>query len=215
MNDIHILVLGQSNVANHGSGARQSNWGSCWCDGIRRRLADPLPGGTGEEGSVWTRLGPLLKGRGTISNFSVTVLARGGTSSADWAAGGKCYKRLLSAVPIVESSTEPVSHLLYHQGEKDTLLMTSSEAYFEQFLTLHEFISTTWPQLPFIVCTASHRDGVRSEAVRRAQNRIQTQLAGCQPGPDTDTLGSEFRRDDTHFNEAGLDAFARMLAATL
>jgi len=210
---LHLLVLGQSNVASHGQGRRASAWGTCWSDGKAYPLADPLPGGSGKEGSVWTRLAPLLERRGDLESFAVTVLAQGGTSMADWAVSGKCHARLLKAAPVIHAATEPVSHVLYHQGERDTLLKTGCDAYFDGFVSLHQTITKLWPGAPIIVCTASHRMGVRSEAVRLAQRRIQTELDGCIAGPDTDTLGSALRRDDTHFNEEGLAAFADLLAA--
>ena len=59
-----------------------------------------------QKGSVWTRLAPLLEGRGDVASFAVTVLAQGGTSMADWAANGKCHARLLAAAPW---STRPPS----------------------------------------------------------------------------------------------------------
>lgn len=209
---IHILVLGQSNVANHGQGRRRSTWGACWHDGVKLPLNDPIPGGTGQEGSVWTRLAPLLEHAGDIGDFSVTVLAEGGTSMADWAAGGRCHRRLKEAVPQIQALDEGITHLLFHQGERDTLLRTTSEAYFTDFLTLHELTSSLWPRCPMFVCMASHRMGVTSAAVRSAQKRIQREVPICIPGPDTDALGSELRRDDTHFNERGLEVFARQLA---
>lgn len=188
------------------------DWGSCYFQGSRKPLADPIPGGSGEEGSVWTRVAPLVRAAGTVSDFAVTVLAQGGTSAAQWAPGGSCFKTLEAATPKIESCGQPVTHIVYHQGERDTFLGTNEADYLKSFEGLHDYLVSNWPGIPIYVCTVSHRMGATSEAVRRAQQHMQTTFAGCSAGPDTDKLGPELRRDNTHFSAAGLEEFAKEMA---
>jgi hypothetical protein len=211
---MHILVLGQSNVASHGKERRVCDWGCCWHEAKRYALVDPLPGGTGTDGSVWTRLAPRLQARGDVADFAVTVLAQGGTSVADWAPAGKCHQLLLRSIPSIRE-TPPLTHILYHQGERDTFLKTAKADYVASFRALAAVLTAVWPGVPLILCTVSYRMGETSEAVRDAQAELVASVPGCRPGPDTDSLGRDMRRDGTHFNAAGLEAFADMLARIL
>ncbi|MEZ5776622.1 MAG: sialate O-acetylesterase, partial [Hyphomicrobiaceae bacterium] len=146
--------------------------------------------------------------------FAVTVLAQGGTSAADWSLGGKCHRLLEAAIPAIRKAP-PVTHIVYHQGERDTFLKTARAAYVASFRSLAARLAHEWPAAPILLCTASYRMGVTSQEVRAAQAELVATMAGCRPGPDTDSLGADMRRDDTHFNAAGLEAFAAMLAALL
>jgi hypothetical protein len=212
---IHLLVLGQSNVANHGKGPRKSDWGECWHDGQRYPLHDPLPGASGRDASVFPRLASRLRETLRPEAFAVTVLAQSGTSVADWADGGRCNARLREAIPTICTHHPPVSHILYHQGERDSYLGTSGSDYIGHFLTLKRLLNETWPGVSCIVCTASYRLGAISEEVRAAQSLIQTSLPNCLEGPDTDLIGSDYRFDNIHFNENGLDYFAEELCRSI
>lgn len=210
---LHILVLGQSNVASHGKPKSQSAFGKVYHQGRFLALADPIPGGTGADGSVWTRVAPLLKERLPLSEFVVSVLAQGGTAVSDWSTGGKCFEAMRQALPQIANCPVPVTHVLYHQGERDTLLETDQTTYVAQFSKLHEEVSKTF-DVPWIVCRVSYRMGVTSADVIAAQDEIIGATPGFIAGPNTDQFGSDYRYDDTHFNERGLNAFAGLLADT-
>lgn len=208
---IHILVLGQSNVANHGQPRATSDFGGVFHAGACLPLSDPIPGGSGEGGSVWTRFAPLMRDSNLAPDLRITLRAQGGTAIADWSKSGKHFEELLRDLPAIRSCPVPVTHVLYHQGERDTMLGTDEVGYVSRFLELHDAVSGALPQAEWIVCRASYRMGVTSETVRRAQDAIVARLSKCRAGFDTDQLGSEYRYDDTHFNEKGLQAFARGL----
>lgn len=212
---IHLLVLGQSNVANHGKGRRESDWGECWHDGQRYPLHDPLPGGSGRGASVFPRLATRLRETLRPKVFAVTVLAQGGTSVADWAEGGRCNVGLREAIPTIRSLHPPVSHILYHQGERDTYLGTAAGDYAARFSTLKRLLDENWPGVSCILCTASYRLGTRSDEVRAAQTFVRTSLPNCREGPDTDLIGPDYRFDNLHFSEDGLDRFADELCKTI
>ncbi|MCH9806516.1 MAG: hypothetical protein K0U74_02175 [Alphaproteobacteria bacterium] len=211
---VHVLVLGQSNVANHGKPKGSSDFGRAYHDGSFHPLVDPLPGGTGKEGTVWTRVAPLLRDRLQLSDFVVSLLAQGGTSVGDWSTGGKCFEAMRAAIPKIAECPVPVTHVLYHQGERDTLLETDTASYVAQFSKLHEEVQKTF-QVPWIVCRVSYRMGVTSADVIAAQDEIIRSTPGCIAGPNTDQFGSDYRYDDTHFNEKGVNAFAAELAETI
>lgn len=209
---MHILVLGQSNVASHGMPPSQSDWGQVYHQGAFSPLSDPIIGGTGKGGSVWTRFAPLLHQTGMVDDLVLSVCADGGTSVSDWSQGGKCFQKLVDEdLPSIKKCPQAVTHIVYHQGERDTLLETKTDEYIALFRPLHAVLEENFPGLPIIVCKVSHRMGVTSEEVRSAQAEIQSKMTNCIPGPDTDSLGSNFRYDDTHLNENGLEAFAGLM----
>ena len=55
-----LLVLGQSNAGNHGETRSDSTFGVLLAEGRCYRMADPLAGGTGSGGSIWTRLASFV-----------------------------------------------------------------------------------------------------------------------------------------------------------
>jgi hypothetical protein len=205
---IHILVLGQSNVSSHGRPRAMSDFGRVFHAGKFLPLRDPVPGGSGDGGSVWTRLAPLMRDAKVTSDLVVTVRAQGGTSVADWSENGKCFRALMSDIPQIQGCGVPVTHVVYHQGERDNFLRTDADSYVQRFMLLHRAIADQFPQAEWIVCRASYRMGKTSDAVRQAQSTIIDGLPNCRAGCDTDQFGRDYRYDDTHFNEAGLSAFA-------
>jgi len=213
---LHLLVLGQSNVANHGKRLSHCDWGHYLHQGEKKRLSDPIPGGSGKGGSVWTRLSPLLKQSGLTDEFIVSVLARGGTSVGDWSSGGKCFMPFeKDHLPALKGGPTPVTHIIYHQGERDTLLETGRKEYVDAFRPLHKLLRKNFPEAPIFICTASYRFGVCSEAVRDAQKEISETFDGCVFAVDTDELGEAYRYDNTHFNDLGLNTFADALFKAL
>ncbi|MCB1356944.1 MAG: hypothetical protein KDK53_10760 [Maritimibacter sp.] len=211
---MHILALGQSNVASHGRPKAASAVGRLHWNGDFLPLNDPLQGGTGRDGSVWTRVAPRLAEAGLSQDPVFTVLAQGGTAVADWAPGGKCFAILEAALPTLLRCLVPVSHVVFHQGERDTLLGTDRAAYRDSFAALKARVDADLP-VPWILCRASYRFGVTSAEVRAAQVALAQDDPMVVSGPDTDQFGSDCRHDDTHFNALGLDRFAAALVASL
>lgn len=207
---MHILAIGQSNIASHGETRMDSDYGQAYHAGALHNLHDPVPGGTGDAGSVWTRFADIVR-----ENFILSLRARGGTSIGDWSEGGKCFRELEQDIPALRNAPSPVTHILYHQGERDTLLQTTENEYVHSFEKLYDMLTPNFPDATWVICRASFRDGVTSQDVRRAQNRITEKFPSCIAGPDTDRYGTAFRSDNTHFNEAGLKAFAQDLADCL
>jgi len=211
---MHFLVLGQSNVANHGEGRETSEFGRVFHNGSYKRLADPVAGGTGEGGSVWTRFAGRAENAGICDDLTISLCAAGGTSMADWSVGGKCLRELEVSLPTTVTSEVPVSHVIFHQGERDNLLATEKSDYIEQFAGLYESVRRTLPESTWILCRATFRMGVTSDVVRSAQEEIIVNYPNIVAGPDTDQFGEEYRLDGTHFNNKGLDAFAAELVKT-
>ena len=213
---IHVLVLGQSNVANHGEGLSYSSLGrAVTMDGTETNLTDPVPGGSGELGSIWPRVSDLLAEQRVCDQFVVTLRAQSGASVADWAENGKNFNSLRKEIARIARHHPPVTHIVWHQGERDTLNETSRADYCEKFRDLYDLLTLNLPGADWVICRASHRMGVTSPTVIEAQNEILRTAKNAFEGPNTDSLGDEFRVDRTHFNTDGLQKFAALMATTL
>lgn len=210
---MHILAIGQSNLANHCGTAQASQFGEALAGGELFPLSDPVPGGTGTDGSVWPRVADRLAGLPWPGSLRLTLAAVGATSLAEWLPGEKCFTALEER--FAAGDGEGVTHVVWQQGEKDTLLQTSTADYTDMFVRLHEAVTRTVGVVPWIICRSSYRMGVVNPDVVEAQAKLAASLPLAVEGPYLDGFGSEMRRDDTHFNDAGLDAFAALLVDAL
>jgi hypothetical protein len=210
---MHILAIGQSNLANHCGTPAASDFGEVVHHGATSPLKDPIAGGTGDLGSVWPRVADELQRQQWPGSLRLTLAAKGGTSVQEWAPGGPCYEALTER--FARGDGEGVTHVVWQQGEKDTLLETTAAAYTTDFLRMYDGITAVIGVVPWIICRTSYRFGVTSDAVVGAQSELASSLELAIAGPDLDSLGPAFRRDDTHFNDEGLSRFAAMLAQVI
>ena len=103
------------------------------------RLCDPVPGGTGQDGSVWTRVSPLLAEHLPERILRLALVAQGGTSIAEWAPGGACFHELEARLATGDALNARM--IVFQQGEKDTLLQTTAEDYETRFRALHDVLT--------------------------------------------------------------------------
>ena len=131
----------------------------------------------------------------------------------------------LGALPLADGLAEirdfldahprEVIQVVFQQGEKDTLLETTQADYVATFRRMYDAVVDRIGQTPWLLCQSSYRMGVVSPAVIAAQVELADTIPDISAGPNLDRLGSDFRRDDTHFNDAGLEAYAADLARLL
>ena len=211
-NQARILILGQSNAANHGP-VRANGGPHCrvFHQGSFLPAVDPLPGASGGGGSVWTRFAPKLIARQGVDEVILVNLSHGGTAMADWAPGGKHHTRVPAVLDAAKAAGIEFTHVVWHQGERDTLMMTGEAAYRAALDGLIGFLRDRGIDAPVFVCRASYHLGRTSSAVRQAQQGIVDQDRNIFAGPDTDALGAELRHDDFHLDARGQDLFADML----
>jgi hypothetical protein len=207
-----LLTAGQSNAANYGQmpvAPRDSVFNFNWFDGRCYRARDPLLGPDGNGGSVWTRLADLLVARGDYDQVLIAPIAVGGSALRRWVPGGDLHRRLVETDERLDAAGLRVTHVLWHQGERDAELGTSSEDYARQFGELVGALRELGIDAPVYAAVASACGGPRSEAVRTAQRSLPLRFEGVRAGPDTDALDTlRDRYDACHFSDAGLDAHA-------
>lgn len=206
----NALVIGQSNVANHGPTPSRvdDRRARIFFAGRFVALKDPLLGGTGTGGSVWTRLAPRLLASGAFDAVTFAIAAAGGVSVAELGPGGPGNALVTGTVAAAARARLNFTHVLFHQGERDTLLGTRQAAYQAALEALIAQLRTLGVAAPVYVCRASFRFGITSPPVRAAQEAAVNLARGVFAGPDTDALGASWRADNTHFSDAGLEQFA-------
>lgn len=216
-----FLVLGQSNAGNHGSVGHASVRDVYSFDFMRvesYRASDPLPGASGDGGSIWTRLGDRLIAEGVYRRVLFVPVAFGGTYIADWAPGGSMHPRLQLALARLRNALASrvlgFSGVLWQQGEADAnhtdMLAETYQAYFHHIVAdLREngvfapvFVARS------TLCEAGAHPNQNHQAIRDAQAGLVNPAGGILLGPDTDTVGAEDRSDGCHLSERGLQRCA-------
>lgn len=212
-----LLVAGQSNAASHGRPRGRAGEGvyaltaEGWFPAV-----DPFPGGSGFGGSVWTRLGPMLRHRSLTEQVVIGCVAQGSSSLSAWAPGGglePLYRRLGDRF---EAERLEIDALIWHQGETESWRNDADSAcYRENLERLIDAWQQRFPGVPIVICqTSRDPEGRVNPGIRGAQRAV-CEREGVHVGPDTDALGDKFRHDQVHWNEAGMRVFAEELMTTL
>jgi Carbohydrate esterase, sialic acid-specific acetylesterase len=201
------ITFGQSNAANYGETRRRSKEGVYnFYKGKLYRAEDPLLGATGDQGSVWTRLGDKIIDAKLYDQVVFTPIGVGSTEIARWTTGGDLHSRIINAINEVTKSGLKVTHLLWHQGESDT--KTSKEEYKRMFMDMFEDIRSGGIEAPIYVSIATRCGSSILHEIQEAQAELVDTSSGVYPGPDTDGLGFCYRYDGCHFSDEGLERYA-------
>jgi lysophospholipase L1-like esterase len=206
------LAFGQSNAANFGENPRHGGAGVFnFHQGKLYAAHDPLLGAGGDGGSVWTRLGDRLIATKYYDAVVFLTLGVGGAALARWTVNGDLHPKLVTAIRDVQSHGLPITHVLWHQGEKDAMLHTSKQAYKQMFMDMVASIRRHGVTAPIYVSVATRCQKVRAqEEIRQAQQELVDMDEGIYAGPDTDTLDWSYRYDGCHFSDEGLERCAEL-----
>jgi len=211
-NRIVLMTFGQSNSANTGQTLNIAQEGvfnffnsNCY------KATDPLLGPTGFSGSVWSRLGDML----VTDNKQVVISAFGvsGSSINSWIPGGGNDTLLNNAINDLKSYGMLPTKILWHQGETDVVLNMSTNDYYNKFLMIRKSIRDKGISAPIYIARATLCNNNLVDAahikIRKAQDLLIKDFDDIKAGPDTDTIGLEFRYDNCHFNKNGLQLHAK------
>jgi hypothetical protein len=201
-----ILALGQSNAGNHGNVRRGSPNGTLWFDAHCYPIADPLAGGTGTGGSIWSRLAASLDDPSERKALVLAVLAVDATTASDWTHDGPLSSRLHNLIGKLRDDHLEVSAVLWQQGEAEARTGASGDAYAAELSNLIRQLRRDRVTAPVFLARSTRCRNSGSEAIRRGVARVATREAGVFLGPDTDLIGEDQRYDGCHFNDAGLQS---------
>lgn len=217
-NPMVILALGQSNAANHGelSNAPQTPV-TLIADGKCIMAADPLPGSTGNGGSIWSRLPHNLLAPGLQRPLVLSVMGVDATSIADWTSDKSLMqKRLTAHIKSMNAFSLSPHVVLWQQGEADARLGISGEAYGASLGKLANILTDAGSDAPILLALSTVCRSLPSGDIRTAITSMAAQNSRFKVGPDTDTLNdARSRFDGCHFSAMGLDHAARLWANEL
>jgi hypothetical protein len=115
----------------------------------------------------------------------------------------------------------PCTAVLWMQGEaeaKSTQMPPSDYArHFHDIVADLRANGVVAPVFPAVttLCEAGEPPYTNAPAIREAQLSLPNPAEGVFAGPETDSVGREFRFDCCHFSAAGLDRCADLWLATL
>ncbi|MGQ5523159.1 sialate O-acetylesterase [Chitinimonas sp. PSY-7] len=213
---IVLLVLGQSNAANH---AEQGNAGympiNIIKDGRCYSATAPLPGGTGRGASLWPyvnqNLGHLLGGRPLV----YALVAVESTPITDWVDSSPLQQYWQQQVRQLLATGLTPTLVLWQQGEADAKSKTSQAAYRQALLKLQTALHTANVTAPILAAQSTYCPGSDGRRIRAAITDLTQGQAGFLLGPDTDDLQGDMRSGGCHFSAKGLRIAAQRWADTL
>lgn len=219
-----IMALGQSNAANYAGGVNRSRYGgrvAAFFDGACYLAQDPLPGGDGEGGSIWTGLANELIGSGRYDAVLVVMHALGGSSISRWLPSGDLGGRMVSILDGLKVVGLEPTHATWTQGEADRSPSSAfnGEAAYSAALAKVIAAIRSKSSAPILVslvssCPSLAEAGGPSLGIRRAQIAAQSSEAGVYPGIDLDRIEGFEERFGCHLTETGLRrAVAEMVGA--
>jgi hypothetical protein len=213
-----ILTFGQSNAANSGE-ERYAARGAVHVFNVFDmrfyRAVDPLPGASHDGGSVWGRVGDKLIDAGTAKSVLIVPIAFGATYIKDWAPGGHHHRRLLFALHRLKLAGIKIDMLCWHQGEADANHTGMSAAeYYRHFHSMLRPVREEGIEAPVYVALATLCEDAphpfqNRAAIRLGQQKVISIRDQVLPGPDTDLIGIEHRRDGCHFSASGQELAAQ------
>ena len=221
-----LLALGQSNAGNHGelgSSATASLGGGLpkpitmiW-DGKCIQAQDPLPGATGQGGSIWPRLVALLQRDLRDRPIVVSVLALDASTIDEWTrATSPLRSRLASQLASMQQLGMPPDAILWQQGEADARGGTSESEYADRLDRLADVLTQGGSTAPVYLAKSTVCRSPPSEPIRSAIEARVALKGRWMSGPDTDALNNTLlRHDGCHLSATGLDAAAKLWAAAL
>ena len=212
-----FVIFGQSNAANHGAVRLSAPDGTFdFYDGRCFSGNDPQFSATSNGGSPWPAFAEALREGGEERPILWANVAVGNTRADEWLPGTPNAVRLQSEAVALQKNGYRIAAFLFFQGESDQ--STQATAYQKSLTEISEMIEETAPGTPFILSHSSIC-GVGTQPVSalvQARTAVARSRQHVHIGPDTDTLGQDFRvADGCHFNEAGLRAAGRLWATSV
>ena len=212
-----LLVLGQSNAGNHGAlPSHTAEPVTLIAEGKCIRATGPLPGGTGQGGSIWQHLPALLSSQREPRSVALSVLAVNATSIEDWTHPSSPLRERLSAhvASMCHLDLAPTL-VLWQQGEADALLGTSTYVYRYGLGRLATMLSEAGSSAPILLARSTICRSKPNAAIRSAIENIISGDPRFRLGPDTDTLSGNTFRNGCHLTASGLDSAAKMWSETI
>lgn len=214
-----VLALGQSNAGNHGEIDQEPSRVRVFHASRCLEATDPLPGSTGQGGSIWSLLPAALstsmaRGRPTL----ISAIGLDASPISAWVNWRSPIRHHLTrhVTSMIEAGLNPDA-VLWQQGEADARIGTQPADYAASLLKLSDILRQAgYEGRLFLahstICRSSPDAGLRA-AVDDLVARYPRHFA---QGADTDALaGPTWRHDGCHLSAAGRRQAAQLWAQRL
>lgn len=217
-----LLLVGQSNAANHAGQRHDSAFGERivnYFDGKCYRASSPLLGASGTQGESWVLLANKMIAAGLAENVVIVPAAIGASAIDRWAEGGDLNPMIAGVADRLRRDGLRVTRVVWHQGERDFLLgRTDGDAYRRRFGSVVATLRERGVESPIYVSVATAGESYpgwrRDNPIATAQRSLPDRRQGIFAGVDTDSLVSfRDRYDGTHFSASGQEKFTDALIA--
>ena len=167
-NPFALVVVGQSNVANHGRPRCRSGTGSyaVSLNGVFL-LEDPLPGASGSGGSPWPHWAALQQRSWPGSQVVVASVAQGSSAVSDWIPGGVHSQRLPDVLKALREQQLGVDAVVWHQGETESWSGGDAAAYAANLSSWIASVRALGIKAPIFMCLTSRDSSVPGSGVTR------------------------------------------------
>jgi hypothetical protein len=240
-----FVIAGQSNSANHGEEKQHATNSHvvAFGNGRWQPAADPEPGASGKGGSFLPAFGDAMAKKCDVP-IGLVAIGVGSTSVREWLPKGEavaapsdtgrnlilvdsnswvCTGELFDRISGVEKQFGPEGFraLLWHQGESDSHEPADRQitpAQYRQYLqrVIEASRAEAGWHVPWFVAQASYHSPKDTgwPELRAAQKSLVTDGVALA-GPNTDSLGPEFRQNNgqgIHMNARGLQRHGELWA---
>ncbi len=211
-----LLILGQSNAANHGGDrlAAKNGLGTVnYLNGKCFFAGSPLLGATGQGGEPWTRVADLLIASGATDSVVLAPVAISGSAIDRWLPSNDLGTLLRDTIGMLHGSSYRPTHVLWVQGEADFYRGTSGLEYGAALSGVTRLLRDSGVGAPIYVAIASkcafRPEWKANNAVALAQRVAVASGSGIVEGPDLDQiLQTDDRHDGCHLTGRGLEKVA-------
>lgn len=206
-----IIVVGQSNAANHCGGAHAATsplvHNFNYANGGMYAAVDPLLGTTGESGCFATFLGDRLITNGRYDRVILATMAINATLASDWGAGGPFNRNIGVMCKRLAGLGLTPTMILYQQGESDNAEATPSATITAAIRGMVATFRAEGVNAPAFIALCSTWPGYANNAqVRLGQANAVSAPLGIYSGADADSIGAGGRDGGgVHFNATGSD----------
>ena len=206
-----FVTYGQSNSVNSSQiGYETSENVYMFYDGKTFNYQDPSIGGTGQNGSVWARVGDQLIQKKLTRSVVFAVSGWGGATIEQLTYEHQ-YSFFQKQLVDVMDEYGKIDGILFHQGESNHSRLFGSTEYESDFMTLVSKIRKL-SDAPIYLSQVSLCQSEPDEALLEIQNQIIIKNSGVLRGPNSDVISEPKYRlpDYCHFSSAGLDELSSM-----
>jgi hypothetical protein len=213
-----IILIGQSNNANHASGfytvtqGRNHNF-NIYDGGVYQTKSTLLGCGGGNDSAGnnhhWAaRLGDKLIAQGVYERVILAPISIGNTPISAWETGGFLNHRIIVLCKRLIATGLTPTMILQHHGESDAVLGTTAAAYTASLNSAISTFRAYGVSAPYFIALASGDSDVRTGQATAVNNS-----AGVYAGPDADTVTGRY--DGLHWNASGADEHADLWVSTI